>query len=432
MKPFSIILLLGTFFCLASCSAPVLGGLGKKNYHEQYARKLTDAGLKATALGRQWFSAGEQALVAPQTVTLPYRQAGYFSPDKPRAVGLRFSGQRGARLIFRLETKALDTFRLYTDLWRAEGDGTPKLLLSIDSAAGQFTHDIEDEEEVLVLRLQPELLGSGEYTLTISVGPSLAFPVAGGNARIGSLWGDPRDAGARSHEGIDIFAPRRTPVVAAAEGTVHRVGDNNLGGKVIFLRPKGKSFSLYYAHLDSQLVRSGDRVALGDTIGLMGNTGNARTTPPHLHFGIYALGGAINPYAFVNPGVKQTGVLSIAVEELKGYYRTTKPVQLGERTVSTNSVVLATDVNSHSLVGELPDGNTIVIPINSAQLIDNQLNSIRLRDTTPLLAAPVTKAPQKTKLLPGTAVRVLGYYNEFAFVSAGVQEQGWLPRSILR
>lgn len=417
---------------MASCSAPVLGGLGKKNYHDQYARKLTDAGLKATIMGQQWFAAAEQALVSPQTVTLPYRQAGYFSPDKPRAVGLRFSGQRGAKLIFRLETKALDTFRLYTDLWRAESDGTPKLLLSMDSTGGQFTHEIEEDNEVLVLRLQPELLGSGEYTLSISVGPSLAFPVAGGKARIGSLWGDPRDAGARSHEGIDIFAPKRTPVVAAADGTVHRVGENNLGGKVIFLRPQGRNMSLYYAHLDSQLVSSGDRVSIGDTIGLVGNTGNARSTPPHLHFGIYALGGAINPYTFINPDVKHPGRISIPIAELKSYYRTTKPVRVGEATIAPNTVVLATDVNSHSLVGQLPDGNMVTLPINNTQRVDNQLSIVRLRDTIPLLAAPESGAPQKTRLLPGVPVRVLGYYKEFAFVSGETQEQGWIPRSQVR
>lgn len=432
MKPISIILFFSAILVLASCSAPVLGGLGKKNYHDQYARKLSEAGLKATAMGQQWFAAAEQALVTPQTVTLPYRQAGYFAPDKPRAVGLRFTGQRGARLIFRLETRALDTFRLYTDLWRAESDGTPKLIMSMDSARGEFTHEIEDEEEVLVLRLQPELLGSGEYTLSISVGPSLAFPVAGGKARIGSIWGDPRDAGGRSHEGIDIFAPRGTPVVAAADGTTHRVGDNRLGGKVIFLRPKGKNLSLYYAHLDSQLVRSGDRVSAGDTIGLVGNTGNARNTPPHLHFGIYAMGGAINPYTFVNPDVQQPARISIPVAELNNYYRTIKPVTVEGTRLDRNTVVLATDANSHSLVAQTPEGKVVTLPVNNIQTIDNQLSSTRTKDTIPLLDTPHPAAPQKTKLLPGTPVRVHGYYNEFAFVSAGAQEEGWIPRSLVR
>ena len=63
---------------------------------------------------------------------------------------------------------------------------------------------------------------------------------------------------------------------------------------------------LYYAHLDQQLVSPGERVNAGEIVGTVGNTGNARTTAPHLHFGIYAVGrGAIDPYWFIAPA--QTG-----------------------------------------------------------------------------------------------------------------------------
>jgi hypothetical protein len=98
---------------------------------------------------------------------------------------------------------------------------------------------------------------------------------------IGSRFGAPRDAGARSHHGIDIFARRGTPVVAAATGVVNRVNVTDIGGKVVWVRDVLGN-SLYYAHLDSQAVSSGMRVNVGDTLGFVGNTGNARTTPPHL------------------------------------------------------------------------------------------------------------------------------------------------------
>jgi murein DD-endopeptidase MepM/ murein hydrolase activator NlpD len=68
--------------------------------------------------------------------------------------------------------------------------------------------------------------------------------------------------------------------IAAANGRISSVTENNLGGKVMFMRPAGKDFTLYYAHLDEQLVSEGQDVRTGDTIGLVGNTGNARTTPP--------------------------------------------------------------------------------------------------------------------------------------------------------
>src|SRR5690606_11205988 len=127
-----------------------------------------------------------------------------------------------------------------------------------------------------------------------------ANPVAhAAKQHIGSFFGDARDGGGRQHEGIDIFAARHTPVVAAADGRVHRVGTSRLGGKVVWLRLDSQPVSLYYAHLDSQIATAGQTVKTGDTLGLMGNTGNARTTPPHLHFGIYGATGAIDPLPFV-------------------------------------------------------------------------------------------------------------------------------------
>jgi len=76
-----------------------------------------------------------------------------------------------------------------------------------------------------------------------------------------------------------------------------------LGGKYVWL--SGGMFGLgsaryYYAHLDDFAVESGDKVKKGEVIGYVGNTGNARTTPPHLHFGIYA-GGPVDPEPFLKP-----------------------------------------------------------------------------------------------------------------------------------
>jgi peptidoglycan LD-endopeptidase LytH len=111
-----------------------------------------------------------------------------------------------------------------------------------------------------------------------------------------------RDAGRRSHEGIDIFAARGTPVVAASDGVVTSVGENRLGGKVVWVWNPSRRVRLYYAHLQDQMVRTGTLVSAGDTLGTVGNTGNAKTTPPHLHFGISARGeGAIDPDAFIRP-----------------------------------------------------------------------------------------------------------------------------------
>ncbi|UJH89966.1 M23 family metallopeptidase [Antarcticibacterium sp. 1MA-6-2] len=115
-----------------------------------------------------------------------------------------------------------------------------------------------------------------------------------------SIWGDARDGGRRSHEGVDIFAPRGTPVIAVTNGRITSSGERGLGGKQVWLRDTKRGQSLYYAHLDSIAALGNARVTTGDTLGFVGNTGNARTTPPHLHFGIYkGYKGAINPFPYI-------------------------------------------------------------------------------------------------------------------------------------
>jgi murein DD-endopeptidase MepM/ murein hydrolase activator NlpD len=131
--------------------------------------------------------------------------------------------------------------------------------------------------------------------------PSLPVPVAGVKpARLVDTWGGARSEG-RRHEGIDIFAKRGTPVLAATEGIVMRVGTNRLGGQVVWvLGPGGQRH--YYAHLDSYGdVHAGMRIGAGSIVGYVGTTGNAATTPPHLHYGIYTAAGAINPFPFLRP-----------------------------------------------------------------------------------------------------------------------------------
>jgi murein DD-endopeptidase MepM/ murein hydrolase activator NlpD len=124
----------------------------------------------------------------------------------------------------------------------------------------------------------------------------LATPVAGvRTATLRDTWHAYRTGG-RRHEGIDIFAPRGTPVLAATEGIVLRTGNNKLGGKVVWVLGPGHQRH-YYAHLDRYAsVYAGQRVQAGTILGYVGNTGNARGTPPHLHYGIYTRAGPINPF----------------------------------------------------------------------------------------------------------------------------------------
>jgi murein DD-endopeptidase MepM/ murein hydrolase activator NlpD len=125
----------------------------------------------------------------------------------------------------------------------------------------------------------------------------LAMPVEGVRpAMLRDSWHAPRDGGARRHEGLDIFAPRGRAVRSATEGIALRVGTNPLGGKVVWVMGPGGQRH-YYAHLDRYAgVRPGQRVEAGTVLGYVGTTGNARGTPPHLHYGIYTARGPVSPY----------------------------------------------------------------------------------------------------------------------------------------
>lgn len=125
---------------------------------------------------------------------------------------------------------------------------------------------------------------------------SLPVPVEGVHTRaLRDTWGGARSQG-RKHEGIDIFAERDTPVRSSTEGIVTQVGTSGLGGLVVWVMGPGGQRH-YYAHLERHAdVAAGMRIAAGRVLGYVGDTGNAQGTPPHLHYGVYEVGGAINPY----------------------------------------------------------------------------------------------------------------------------------------
>jgi peptidoglycan LD-endopeptidase LytH len=135
------------------------------------------------------------------------------------------------------------------------------------------------------------------YALATTAAPAhLPLPVKGVTVRhVADSWGNARSGG-RRHQGIDIFAPKGTPVLSTTRGLVTRVGTNTLGGQIVWVLGPGLEWH-YYAHLDRYgSFRASDIVRDGDVLGYVGNTGNARGGPPHLHYGIYGGAGAENPY----------------------------------------------------------------------------------------------------------------------------------------
>ena len=265
--------------------------------HEQYSRALERANLHTTAMGRDWLLSGSTALRGARAAASPFSGGGTFDAASPAAAAWRFQIARGRRVEIQVEFDGAG--EVFVDLFHHSKNG----LTRVSSAAGgtrAVTFEPPDDG-TYVIRVQPELLRGGRYTVRQRAIATLRFPVQGVSAdAVQSVFGDERDRGARSHEGVDIFAPRGTPALAATDGWVTRVTTNRLGGNVVWVWDAARGQALYYAHLDRQDVSAGTRVKAGDVIGRVGNTGNARTTPPHLHFGIYrALEGAIDPLPFI-------------------------------------------------------------------------------------------------------------------------------------
>ena len=268
--------------------------------HGAHAAWIRSTGLDQTLAGRSWLEWSQRALTLPGDVPLPYHEEGVFGPEEGMALGYRIQLPVGQKLEVELRDQEGRAVPFFMDVFTLEdgADSAPLWSAAPRQTAGTFE---PADSGTFVLRVQPEVLRGGRYQVTLKPRAILDFPVFGRTtSAILSFFGADRDGGRRSHHGVDIFAPRGTPVVAATAGRVRRVEVTNLGGKVVWLRDSERNQSLYYAHLHEQLVEEGAYVQPGDTLGLVGNTGNARTTPPHLHFGIYRRGrGPINPFPYL-------------------------------------------------------------------------------------------------------------------------------------
>jgi murein DD-endopeptidase MepM/ murein hydrolase activator NlpD len=138
--------------------------------------------------------------------------------------------------------------------------------------------------------------------------PLLTVPVKGvSRAQIVDTWGQSRANGARAHQATDIIAPGGTPVIAAAPGSVEKLFYSSGGGGItLYVRSPDRQWSYYYAHLQRYApgIGEGARVAAGDLLGYVGDTGNSGAGNYHLHFALSHMqpgdswwkGQPVNPY----------------------------------------------------------------------------------------------------------------------------------------
>ena len=231
-------------------------------------------------------------------INLPYQESGKFFPKSFSVYSYLIELHRGDLLSIKIQQDSTSSLT-FIDIFSIEDS----IFKNIESSGfGKQSLKLEIEEDNLYkVVVQPEIEASSFFNIEIKRSPLYLFPVAGGkNSDAQSFWGAQRDGGRRSHEGIDIFAKRGTPVIATVDGRITSSGEKGLGGKQVWLRDSKRGQSLYYAHLDSIADLKKFQVRAGDTLGFVGNTGNARITAPHLHFGIYkGYQGAINPLHFI-------------------------------------------------------------------------------------------------------------------------------------
>jgi murein DD-endopeptidase MepM/ murein hydrolase activator NlpD len=427
---------------LSSCKSGAVNLFKPASPHEQYQRKLTTAGLDKTAMGISWADAATQSILKPISIELPYQETGYFAAERIAAAAYRFEVKQGQKIKISLDKSSSKSLAIYVDLWEVESDGNLKLIKSADTIGSPLEFDA-DEQAKYVMRLQPELLASGSFTLQVSAGPSLDFPVGSINKpRIESFFGDGRDANSRKHEGIDIFAKFHTPVLAIANGTVTRVNENNLGGKVVWLRPNDKNYTLYYAHLDRQIATEGQLVKPGDTLGLMGNTGNARTTPPHLHFGIYTNHGAVNPLAYIKPESSALPkVAPASLSDLNQTFRTLRKVTLintnsqspkADQPLPASTIVYVNGAFKNYLKVALPDGTIGFLQNNNLVKLNVPLKKLKISvASAPGFDQPNAAAAVKTNYKLGTNVSLLGHFSTYSLVSDDSKETSWISSAAL-
>lgn len=355
----------------------------KKTAHEIYADKI-----EKSPDGQQWISISKKTLETPHSIQLPYSHFGYFPRGQARALTLEFTATQGERIIVDLKKNGQESSVLYADLFQWEGTEISHVE-SADTTQTQLSLDV-DETSTYLLRLQPELYRTALYNLSISVAPSLDFPVAGNKAKTGSFWGDDRDAGKRKHEGIDIFAPKLTPALAAADGYITGVHEGGLGGKTVWMKVADKNIHLYYAHLDRQLVEQRQRVKKGDTLGLVGNTGNAKYTAPHLHFGIYNFNGAIDPWPFVNRSLKSAS--PVKPKDLDTYLQIKNATT--KKTVAIDDEILVPlAVTDNSYLAETTGGKIITVPFKSAKPAKNYKQATLATEQSKIVTVdPVTNS----------------------------------------
>lgn len=216
-----------------------------------------------------------------------------FLPPTFREYGVDGDGDRRARI-----NDLEDAVYSAANLLCRNGGADPERL---DDAIWTYNHSRSYVARVLArarlyrTRGFPDVLSSG-----------MVCPVVG-DVSFTDTYGAPRSDG-RAHEGVDMFASEGTALVAVTDGETFLVEnvDDDIGGISLWIRASNGD-TYYYAHNRANvIVSSGVPVERGEVVAYLGRTGNAASTPPHLHFEFHPAGReAANPTSLMREACLQ-------------------------------------------------------------------------------------------------------------------------------
>jgi hypothetical protein len=194
---------------------------------------------------------------------------------------------------------------------------------------------------------------------------------------------------------------------------------------------------MYFAHLQEHKVTSGENVTLGQMIGTVGNTGNARTTPPHLHFGIYIRGeGAVDPVDFITKTDDTPPPITAGLDILGSWARTRdRNVPLysaseGRATayprLEPHAPLLVTAAAGDRYRVHLPDGVSGYIPADGIEPVVAGFEQMIAEQAAPVMESIAEDAVAMDWIKPGREIDVLGRFRDFWLVRTDTGLTGWM------
>ena len=383
--------------------------------YESYVKSLETSGISKSSMGKKWISSGQNALLNPnESVKLPFKSEIFFREIAPNAISYRLKYEENAKLTVKISSKGKNNNGVYVDIF--EDNPNKSRVKNFYVKDTIFVYE-DNNTQNLILRIQPQLLVNQYVIIEIIENPKLAFPVKNGsNKDIQSFWGVERDGGQRRHEGVDIFNKKGTPIVAVENGTIARVETNILGGKVVWQRLNLFGQSIYYAHLDSQAVSAGQAVKKGDVVGFMGNTGNAKYTASHLHFGIYTGSGAIDPLLYIQKRDTIPGKLKLS-EKYLGDVLVIKTengqVPVKVLSVSSGAINYADYLGNLQSINQMNIDGRIKVKFKPNPLVQN------------IIDEPFSEGIPIAKFNVKETFRILGYVDNYLYLEQN-DVKGWV------